>query len=170
MNEDVAQGGDFFHPGALRQVSQGLLPFGAGVDLQVDLDDFGGQVGIAALHLLGHPLHGGVEPLAGFHADHHQVQGVGQAFPDLFLASGDEAPQDQGRQEVTGRQQQIEDRHHEAFVPGLLQHPGQGQNGQGQGQSQPQPQVDRQGPVAAVAGLGQASLGFLKLGTVFLES
>ena len=78
---------DVLHAGAVRQVVQRFgAPF-AGAQFEVHHGELAADLRVGGLQLLGHLQRGLVDSQAGFHAHHHQVQGVGQAAGDGVLAA-----------------------------------------------------------------------------------
>jgi hypothetical protein len=94
LDEHTHQGPDIADTGAFSQVPEGLFPGRSGPDLQAHQGELVSQGLADPGHLVADPDQGLVQPQPGLHADHHEVQGIGEGRLDLVLSGPDPPPKD----------------------------------------------------------------------------
>ena len=77
------------------------------------------MTGLLFLQILRHSLDGGVQTLAGFDADHQQIQGIGKRLPNFFLAGTYQAVQDKIRENISQREKGDGNPHQQASLGGV---------------------------------------------------
>ena len=86
LNQCTNQRADVVNPGAVHQVAQSLGAGLAGAHFEVYELKLIAEIGVGMVKILADAHQGLIERQAGFHADHGQVEGVGQADANAMLA------------------------------------------------------------------------------------
>src|SRR5260370_42688709 len=87
------------NPGSVHQIAESFRTGFTCTHFQIDQMELVAEVGMGMMQVLAYPHQSLIEGQAGFHADHGEVQRIGQGDTDALLAVPDHAFQKKSRNE-----------------------------------------------------------------------
>src|SRR5690242_3909262 len=99
LNQRAHESSNVVNPSALYQVAESLSAGLAGAHLEVYQVELIAEIGVRMVQILANPHQRLIEREPGFHADHREVQRIGEPETNALLALLDHAFQDESGQE-----------------------------------------------------------------------